>query len=160
MDVKIDRSSRHSKITGNFSEQFVLYWLSKFGFECAYIDHVGIDIIARKPKSNEIMGISVKSRSRTEGKEEDNILITKHHFENVKFACNTFRCVPYFAFVADVRSRIYIFILSLEKFHKLFPIKKSSSSWRMSIKNIEDYKSDKDIMMIELNYSIANWFRS
>jgi len=59
------RSSRHSKITGDFGEALVLYWLSKHGFECARVDHTGIDLIARNPRTGEVMGISVKSRSRS-----------------------------------------------------------------------------------------------
>lgn len=44
--MEINKSTRHSKITGDFSESLVLYWLSKYGFECALVDHTGIDIIA------------------------------------------------------------------------------------------------------------------
>jgi len=45
------RSSRHSKITDDFAEALVLYWLSKSGCECATVDHTGIDLIASKPAS-------------------------------------------------------------------------------------------------------------
>jgi predicted AAA+ superfamily ATPase len=69
MNVKIKKSSRHSKITGDFVEQLVLYLLSKHGFESSYVDHTGIDILARNPHTNELIGISVKSRSRNKGKE-------------------------------------------------------------------------------------------
>jgi Holliday junction resolvase-like predicted endonuclease len=65
--MELSKSSRHSKITGDFAEAPVLYWLSKYGFECAKVDHTGIDLIARNPNSNELMGISVKSRSRNTG---------------------------------------------------------------------------------------------
>ena len=67
--MKISKSSRHSKITGDFAERLVLYWLSKHGFECALVDHTGLDIIARNPANKELMGISVKSRSRNAGTE-------------------------------------------------------------------------------------------
>ena len=73
--MKISKSTRHAKITGDFGEALVLYWLSKYGFECAPVDHTGIDIIARNPHTNEVMGISVKSRSRTEGPEEEYVSI-------------------------------------------------------------------------------------
>ena len=62
--IDISKSSRHAKITGDFGEALVLYWLSKYGFECARVDHTGIDLIARNPHTQELMGISVKSRSR------------------------------------------------------------------------------------------------
>jgi Holliday junction resolvase-like predicted endonuclease len=65
----MQKSSRHSKITGNFGEALTLYWLSKRGFECADVDHTGIDLIARRPLSEEVLGISVNCRSRSEGTE-------------------------------------------------------------------------------------------
>lgn len=63
--AKIAKRSRHSKITGDFAERLVLYWLSKYGFECAFVDHTGLDVIARNPHTGELMGISVKSRARS-----------------------------------------------------------------------------------------------
>ncbi|MCD4737329.1 MAG: hypothetical protein K8R53_14895 [Bacteroidales bacterium] len=48
-----------------------MYWLSKYGFECAKVDYTGIDLIARNQHNNELMEISVKSRSRNEGKEHE-----------------------------------------------------------------------------------------
>jgi hypothetical protein len=66
---EINKSSRHPKITGDFAESIVLYWLSKHGFECARVDHTGIDLIAKNTIRNELMGISVKGRSRYLGTE-------------------------------------------------------------------------------------------
>jgi Holliday junction resolvase-like predicted endonuclease len=86
----VNKSSRHSKITGDFAESIVLYWLSKYGFECAKVDHTGIDLIAKNPKTQELMGISVKSRSRNTGKEGQYIGIQNHNFEKVDFACQVF----------------------------------------------------------------------
>ena len=51
--MRIDKSSRHSKITGDFAERLILYWLSKNGLECTYVDHVGIDLIAVNPRTRE-----------------------------------------------------------------------------------------------------------
>lgn len=62
--MNIVKSSRHAKIAGDFGESLVLYWLSKSGFECARVDHTGIDLIANDPSSHELMGISVKTRTR------------------------------------------------------------------------------------------------
>ncbi len=39
MKVDINKSTRHSKNTGDFAENLVLYILSKHGFECANVDH-------------------------------------------------------------------------------------------------------------------------
>ena len=60
--------------------------LSKYGFECAKVDHTGIDLIARNPKNNEIMGISVKSRSRSEGTEKLMLILKLTIFEKLSKA--------------------------------------------------------------------------
>jgi hypothetical protein len=44
--IEMTKSSRHSKITGDFAEALIVYW---YGFECARIDHTGMDVIARNP---------------------------------------------------------------------------------------------------------------
>src|SRR5215210_8583705 len=93
--MDILKSSRHSKITGDFGEALVLYWLSKYGFECARVDHTGIDLIARSPHTQELMGISVKSRSRREGTERSSLRIPSGNFEKANRACEEFGCVPY-----------------------------------------------------------------
>jgi len=82
--MNIVKSSRHSKIAGDFGEHLILYWLSKYGFECARVDHTGIDLIARNPKTRELMGISVKSRTRNPGTESDMVSITNSNIEKVK----------------------------------------------------------------------------
>ena len=91
----------HAKITGGFGEALVLYWLSKYGFECASFDHTGIDIIARNRYTQEVIGVSVKSRSRNKGTEDDSISISNDNFAKAEAACAAFRCGPYFAIVVD-----------------------------------------------------------
>lgn len=120
---EINKSTRHSKITGNFSENLVLYILSKHGFECANVDHTGIDIIARNPKTKELMGISVKSRSRNIGKEGQYVSIPNENIEKVDNACLAFGCKPYFAIVVDEDNFIKIYILSKDHLLELFPMK-------------------------------------
>src|SRR5437870_3618458 len=109
--MNILKSTRHAKITGDFGEAMVLYWLSKYGFECARVDHTGIDIIARNSHTKEIMGISVKSRSRRENTDQEFVSIPNDNFAKTKATCNAFGCVPYFAIVVDAGDTIRAFIL-------------------------------------------------
>jgi Holliday junction resolvase-like predicted endonuclease len=99
LDEQRRRSSRHSKITGDFAERLVLYWLSKSGFECVWVDHTGIDIIAAAKDGTPLIGISVQSRSRIPGK--GRVSVNLHDFEKARAACRPFRCVPYSAIVVD-----------------------------------------------------------
>lgn len=155
---EIEKSTRHSKITGDFAEGLILYWLSKHGFESARVDHTGIDLIAKNPFTNELMGISVKSRSRKKGTEKEYLGIPNDNFDKVNEACKAFGCVPYFALVIDAAELISVFILSQEKLLSMFPTRKTISSWKMNEKHIVEYKKDKEIINIEFKYSTLNWW--
>ena len=109
--MKISKSSRHSKITGDFAERLVLYWLSKHGFECALVDHTGLDIIARNPVNKELMGISVKSRSRNAGTENTVLRIDRKQVPSLDLACCAFGCKPYFAVIVDAADLITAWIV-------------------------------------------------
>ena len=157
--IEINKSSRHSKITGDFAEGLVLYWLSKHGFETARVDHTGIDLIARNPHNNELMGISVKSRSRQIGTEKDYLGIPNENFEKVDKTCEAFGCVPYFAILIDAIDTITIYILRKEKLIELNPMGKTISAWKMGEKYTEKYKAENDIMIIEFKYETHNWWQ-
>jgi Holliday junction resolvase-like predicted endonuclease len=147
--MDITKSSRHSKITGDFGEALVLYWLSKHGFECAYVDHTGIDLIARNPNTGELMGISVKCRSRNRGKEKTNLTINRDNFNKARTACVAFGCVPYFAFVIDAADTIRVFLIPMEHIKSSLP-PSSSFSWKMQDKALAQYYQDIKIKIFEL----------
>jgi hypothetical protein len=154
----VNKSTRHSKITGDFAENLILYWLSKYGFECARIDHTGIDLLARNPVTNELMGISVKSRSRNEGKEGQYLHIPNDNFHKVRNACDTFNCVPYFAIVIDEGSSIKVFILSQDKLLSYFPMTENAVGWKMTKSWITKYHADSEIIKIEFDFKTINWW--
>jgi hypothetical protein len=156
--MEIEKSSRHSKIAGDFAESLVLYWLSKYNFECAKVDHTGIDLIARNKKTNELMGISVKGRTRKKGKEKDDVSILNTDFEKAQSACEAFGCVPYFAIVVDRKDKIMMFILSMEKVLGLFPRGKTASAWRMTDEYLNKYSKDPDIRSVEFDYETIRWW--
>lgn len=156
--MKINKSSRHSKITGNFGEGLVLYWLSKHGFECADVDHTGIDIIARNPHTNELMGISVKSRSRNDGTEGTYVSIPNDNFDKAQKACMAFGCIPYFAIVVDEESKIRVFILSMEELLRIHPARNRVSAWTMGKNKIEEYYANPNIKIFEFDYKTHKWW--
>jgi Holliday junction resolvase-like predicted endonuclease len=157
--MKIKKSTRHSKITGDFAENLILYWLSKYGFECAKVDHTGIDILARNPVTKELMGISVKSRSRNEGKEGQYLSIPNDNFKKLDSACKTFDCVPYFALVIDEETTIKVFILSKARLLYHFSKKQRAVGWKMTKEWIQKYNSDDQIIKIYFDYQTLNWWQ-
>jgi Holliday junction resolvase-like predicted endonuclease len=151
------KSSRHSKITGDFAEALVLYWLSKYGYECARVDHTGIDLIARSPGSPEVMGISVKSRSRYAGREAMSVNIPPDGFDKARRACDTFNCAPYYAIVVDGASIIRCFLLSLGHLELLVGTGGKMLYWQMNHRCLASYHADPQVRGFELQTQNCSW---
>src|SRR5215212_4511023 len=128
--MDMQKSPCHSKITGDYGEALVLYWLSKYGFESASVDHTGIDLIVRNPQTQELMGISVKSRSRSVGTERSSLRIPSDNFEKARLARKAFSCTPYFAIVIDAGEMTQVFLLPIEHLLKLYPVPVLASTGR------------------------------
>lgn len=79
MMTTLEKSSRHSKITGDMGEALVCYLLSKAGWEIGRFDHTGIDLIARR--NGKRLGISVKARSRFEQRNNVSINLPRKNIE-------------------------------------------------------------------------------
>jgi len=158
LNPEIIKSSRHAKITGDFGETLVLYWLSRHGFECASVDHTGIDLIARNPHTAQIMGISVKSRSRSAGKGDTALSIPSDNFDKAQAACDAFGCNPYFAIVIDADDAVRVYLLSQDKLLQLHPPGKTASSWAMSPAWLARYDADPDIKQFTLDCSTSCWW--
>jgi len=155
--LKISKSSRHSKITGDFAERLILYWLSKHGFECAFVDHTGLDIIAKHPDSPERMGISVKSRSRTPGTEGVSLTVGKGELTKLAKACESFGCVPYFAIVIDAGKRIHGWIVPKSKFEELCG-GGAYLHWRMGDDRLKRYEADPEVKAFEFTTRTTTWW--
>lgn len=155
--MEIFKSSRHAKISGDFAESLVLYWLSKYGFECAKVDHTGIDLIAKNPHTNELMGISVKCRSRKAGTEKESVTIRQGDFPKVEAACKGFECHPYFAIVVDAGDSIRAFILSMTNLLGLFPLN-PNCNFGMSPKHLEKYAAHQAIKSFEFSSITRCWW--
>ena len=156
--MDVSESSRHSKITGDFGEVLVLYWLGKHGFECARVDHTGIDLIARNPHTQELMGISVKSRSRGTGTERSSLRIPSDNFEKATSASATFSCTPYFAIVVDAAATIRAFLLPMEHLLALFPPTNGGVYWKVGEQYVEQYVNDPLIKTFELHTATQQWW--
>lgn len=158
--MDISKSSRHSKITGDFAEHLILYYLSKYGFECARVDHTGIDIIARNPYTKELMGISVKGRSRGKGKDGEHMTIRKDNFVKAGAACTAFDCTPYFGIVVDETPKTYIFILPMDELLQINPAGERASAWKMKPQHLVKYRENPNVVMFEFDFSIHRWFQN
>jgi Holliday junction resolvase-like predicted endonuclease len=158
----IQKSSRHSKIIGDFGEQLIINWLSRSGFEVVLVDHTGIDIIAFNKRITKRIGITVKSRTRNEGAEEDAVTIFHNdNNERQKFsdACEAFACDPWFGVYVETLQFANLYLLSLEHYDKKYrlnPMNKTDN-WKMKEKNQLEYEEDPDIKHIKIEFIPNHW---
>ncbi|MFM8470278.1 MAG: hypothetical protein ACKODH_09955 [Limisphaerales bacterium] len=157
--MKITKSSRHSKITGDFGEALILYWLSKHGFECGRFDHIGIDLIARRSGSRKVMGISVKSRCRVESKEDEYLRIPKADLEKAALVCAQFHWIPYYAIVIDAGNLLRAYIMSKQHLVRVCPPTPSGIAWKMTPAHVSQYDKDPHIMTFEFQSQTKKWWR-
>ena len=155
--MQITKSTRHSKITGDFAEALVLYWLSKYGCECARVDHTGLDLIARNPITDELMGISVKARSRNTGTEETQIKIERSNIDKLNVACKAFGCNPHFAIVIDAGESIVCFITTSQRLIDLSGTRKHLGL-SLRRKDLDQYRNDPEIISFQFQSETVRWW--
>jgi hypothetical protein len=152
------KSSRHAKISGDFAEAFVLYWLSKYGYECARVDHTGIDLIARNTNEAEVMGISVKCRDRYEHQEHQPVHLSSDGFVKARAACEAFNCEPYYAIMVDTPTYVRCFLLSLAHLESIVGGSPGKVRyWHMSDKHISRYTADPLIKGLTMETTACSW---
>jgi hypothetical protein len=153
----MQKSTRHAKLTGDFAESILLYWLSKFGHECARIDHTGIDLIARDPAESMAMGFSVKCRSRYSGTESTSVTLPTDGFEKARAACAAFNLVPFYGIVVDGAATIRCYLVSLDHLESLLGTESENRYWQMSKKWLVKYETDTKIKRFELCTTFCSW---
>jgi Holliday junction resolvase-like predicted endonuclease len=160
--MEIDKGLRHSKIVGNFGEQLVCNWLSRSGWEVVLVDHTGIDIIAYHRKKAKRIGITVKSRTRTTGKDYDavNIFVAKKDDRSkVIQACEYFKCKPWIAIYVERSNSADLFLTSLRNFEEKYQMKagKAIIDWKMGKKHLHKYTEDSSIRHLQIKFESHNW---
>ena len=155
--MNVAKSTRHAKITGDFGEAAILYYLSLSGFECARVDHTGIDLIARSARLSHPFGISVKARSRSPGTEHTHLNLYNRDFPKIEAACKAFGCIPYVGLVFDSSDHLRVYVLSLAHLRELIPGGAKVTAWPMSASRIAAYAEDPAIMSIEWQRIASRW---
>jgi hypothetical protein len=153
----MEKSTRHSKIVGDFAEALVLYWLSKSGYECACVDHTGIDLIACSLDGSVRMGISVKARSRHDGKETVDVSLSLDGFQKAREACRSFGCIPYYAIVVDSVHSVRCFLVALDDLEQIVTGNRDPRHWQMRQTFLDSYYNDPRIRWFELQPTNSKW---
>ena len=150
------RSERHNRISGDFGEHFVCYWLSKRNFQPVIIDYTGIDIIAYNNSLDKRWGISVKTRTRTKEKnQQEEININQRELPLILQACKFFDAIPYFGIVSDgdIQNQIFIHIISFEEMKRINNFEEGKNLYiKLTEKYIKQYETTKNSLNIKIKY--------
>ena len=159
--MDITKSSRHQKIIGNFGENLVCNWLSRSGFEVALVDHTGIDVIAYNRAANKRLGVSVKSRTRSVGKEDTSVtILRKDDREQLERACQSFGCEPWMAVYVETSGSADLYLTSLENFDQKYRGKTGAATdrWGMKKKHTDRYDEDPNVKHIRIEFRHTYWW--
>lgn len=161
MRLRISKSSRHSKILEKYGELLVANWLSRSGLEVLHVDHVGIDLIAFNPNTNERMGISVKSRTREEERENSPVRVLRlgrGDREKLEKACDSFACEAWLAIYVEATDGADLYLTSLRNYDNKYGRKNTRiRSWKMDEESYEKYKEDPMVKHISFNFRGDHW---
>lgn len=158
--MPISKSTRHSKIVGDFGEHLVCNWLSRSGFEVSRVDHTGIDVLAYNKELDCRLGISVKSRTRHLGTEGDSVFVFRQAADRASLlaACEAFACVPWLAVYVESESEGNLFLTGLNNYDQKYRAGKATESWRMTPGQVRKYSADPDVKHIHIAFNSRNWW--
>ena len=141
--MEISKSSRHQKIIGEYGEYSICNWLSRSGFEVIRVDHTGLDIIAFNPSTGKRLGITVKSRTRDLGKEDESVNLfsyRKGKDDRMKLldACEAFACEPWIAVYVETAAFADVYLTSLDNYDIRYRgvEGRKVDDWKMTKKNV------------------------
>jgi hypothetical protein len=162
--MEIIKSTRHAKIIGDFGENLICNWLSRSGFEVVIVDHTGIDIVAYHPQTKQRLGITIKSLTRTIGKETESVNLFsyqngKNDCQIVMDACQAFACEPWIGVYVEATKYGELYFTSLENYQKNYRVRigKAIDDWKMTLAYREKYKEDKLVKYIRIEFQSTNW---
>ena len=156
--MAIEKSSRHSKIVGDFGEALVANLLSRSGFEVIHADHIGFDLIAFRADIGRL-GISVKSRTRgRQGTEQDSVNLFDIADVKLEKSCSEFGLTPWVAVYVETKSSGDLYLTSLENYKTKHLGGKKMRVWNMKQQQREMYAQDQGVMHFQMSFAENNWF--
>lgn len=156
--MAIEKSSRHSKIVGQFGESLVANLLSRSGFEVIFADHVGFDLIAFRTDVGRL-GISVKSRTRgTQSSEQVSVNLFDVADVKLEKSCYDFGLIPWIAVYVETESSGDLYLTSLANYKGGHSGGKKMLVWNMKQQHQDAYAQDQGVMHFQTTFAENNWF--
>lgn len=163
--MEIEKGTRHQKVIGAFGEWLVCNWLSRSGFGVAVVDHTGIDLIAYHHTSGQRLGITVKSRTRTSGREATAVNLMRNvgvgsDRQKLLAACDAFACEPWIGVYVETARSADLYLISLAHYDAEYRNGPSAkvSTWRMDARVRQEYERDPLVRHIRPDFTPSFWW--
>jgi Holliday junction resolvase len=127
------KQTRAPKQLGDFGEGLATYALIRKGYEIAFVDHVGADLIAEKNGNR--LAISVKTRMfKTCSKESQVFVVEKDHLAKLEHFAGQFGMLPVFALLINLvdERMLHLLIMPVADLKMSFPEVKNGYSIRFT----------------------------
>jgi len=128
------------------------------------VDHTGIDIIAYNLTTKQRLGITVKSRTRSAGKEEAAVNLFSYQKgrddrQKLLDACEAFGCEPWIAVYVECLDSVDLYLTSLKNYDEKYRGKegKAIDKWKMRRKDKVQYEKDTNVKHIQIHFQAKNW---
>ncbi len=155
----IDKSTRHPHIIGNFGEHLMCNWLSCSGFEVGIVDHTGLDVIAYQPSTKKRLGITVKSRTRTQNPHDAVNVFEKDDRKKLLDACIAFSCEPWIGIYVETKDGGDVYLTSVRNYESKYLVPENKvGDWKMTCRAKQEYDKDPDVMHIAIRFDVQHWF--
>ena len=119
--------------------------------------------MAYSPATRRRLGITVKSRTRTVGREESSVNIFsyqkgKDDRQKTIAACKAFACEPWIAIYVEATDQADIYLTSLENYDSSYRRDgKAIDDWKMGPKYRGKYMADPLVKHIKITFAETNW---
>ncbi|MGA2902424.1 MAG: hypothetical protein ABSD98_01225 [Candidatus Korobacteraceae bacterium] len=153
-----------TEVVGNFGEYLVCKWLCHTGFDVSIVDHTGMDIVAYYPPTEQRLGITVKSRLRTDGATTEGVYVFREAKEDRRKlleACKAFGCEPWIAVYVEHGDGADLFLTSLDNYDGKYRSteKRAIDVWGMTQKHIVAYEKDSEVRYIHMDFRRHHWWQ-
>ena len=109
-------------------------------------------MVAYNKTSKRRLGISVKTRTRSAGTENEGLYIKPADLEKVRVACEFFECEPYWGIVVDRCPYIDAILISQKDLIDINGTGKMHIDIKLSKKYMDIYDKLKDSIIINIHY--------
>jgi hypothetical protein len=162
--IGIEKSSRYTKVMGDYGEQVVRKWLARSGWEVSdSSDQNGLDIKASRKLATGgyvRLGITVKARTRWEKNKNESVYVfhPKSKRKQLLEACEVWGLEPWIAVYVEFDDHADLYLTSLDNYDRKYGDNKTVvDAWSITDNMRAEYTKDGKVKDVHIDFKATNW---